>query len=75
MTREDLEQISGLIDNRLDAKLDEKLEPLKKGLKRVEQQIKNSESSIVLHFDNRVGDHEKRIGKIEDHLGFPHFSN
>lgn len=39
--------------------------------KRLKIYIKKSESVIVKHFDDRLGDHEKRIKRVENHLKLP----
>ncbi len=40
--------------------------------KRLKRQLKKMESAIVLHFDNRVGDHEKRIRRLEEQVEQSH---
>lgn len=68
LTKDDLEQIGKVIDERLDAKV---AAMIKASEKRMINQLKKTESVIVQHFDRRVGDHEKRITRIEDHLNLP----
>ena len=40
--------------------------------KRLKRQLKKMESAIVLHFDSRAGDHEKRIRRLEEQVEQSH---
>jgi tetrahydromethanopterin S-methyltransferase subunit G len=64
LTKADLEQIAQIVKA--------EIEPIKQGLKKLERKIDRVESSIIAYFDKRDVDHEKRIKRIEDHVGFSH---
>ncbi|MEX2028519.1 MAG: hypothetical protein WD988_03435 [Candidatus Curtissbacteria bacterium] len=68
MNKTDLDQIGNLIDKKLDEKLDEKLEPLHKKLDGITNQLVEV-SEGVSEIKETLESHEKRITKIEDHLG------
>ena len=68
LTKEELEQLGQLIDQRLDVKLDQKLKPIKKNLRAVKKTV----DVMAKLLDGEQMRQRKRIDKIEDHLGFPH---
>jgi hypothetical protein len=71
LTKDDLLAIGNLIDQRIEP-INRQLGSLEKGLQRLENKIDRVESRIVIYFDKRDIDHEKRIRNIETHLGLPH---
>ncbi len=68
LTKDELEQLGQLIDQRLDVKLDQKLKPIKKNL----LTIKKTVDVMAKLLDGEQMRQRKRIDKIEDHLGLPH---
>ncbi|HUD04400.1 MAG TPA: hypothetical protein VMR59_00220 [Patescibacteria group bacterium] len=70
LTKTDLNQISGL----LDLKLDEKLEPIKKDiqtLKKGVKQIRRDQSTMLDLLDGEQMQQRKRISRLEKHAGLP----
>jgi hypothetical protein len=68
LTKNDLQQIGSLIDN----KLDKKLEPLKKDLatmKKDTSQTRKDVKVLIAYFDREYIEPRKRIDRIEEHLG------
>jgi len=73
LTNEDLNAIGTLIDQKLDKKLDtfeQKVdEKFKKSEKKIIAQMKKETKQIVDFFDKEYLGHDKRIKRIENHLG------
>lgn len=67
LTLKDLEAIGNLIDHKLEEKLDEKLSPILKDLK-----ILRKDTSYIIDalLDRELMHQDKRIDKIERHLGW-----
>ncbi len=75
MNKTDLEQIGSLIDEKLEPLkasfveiIDEKLEPIHKKLDGITDQLVEV-SEDISQIKGTLESHEKRITKIEDHLG------
>jgi hypothetical protein len=74
LTKNDLNQISELLDERLDVKLDVKLEPIKKDikfLKRDVSRIKKTQDTMLDLLDREQMQQRKRIVRLEEHVGLP----
>lgn len=70
LTATDLQNIGELIDSKLDSKLKEtfsrELKPIKKALKKLDGDL----AAINRFYDREVLDLDKRVTKVEKHLGF-----
>jgi hypothetical protein len=66
LTKNDLNQISVLLDSKLDEKLDEKLKPIKKDLK----SLKRIQNEMLVTLDGEQMQQRKRIFRLEEHVGF-----
>lgn len=72
LTKTDLQQIGKIVDDRLDQKLDEKLEPIKKDLKYLKKKVNRIDKTVSLtvkNYDEVDVRLEKRVRKIEEHIG------
>ena len=68
LTKNDLKQIEILVDRILEAKL----KPLTVEIKELHRRVKKMERDLKLitnYFDREYLDHDKRITRIETHLG------
>lgn len=86
LTKNDLYQIGGLLDKKLDQKIDEKFGQLdqnidkkldqkfKKELKPIRLQLKKIQSDIrhmIVFFDRDYDNLRKRVDRVEHHLRLP----
>ena len=65
LTKKDLQQIGGVVDERLDKKLDEKLEPIKKTLKKINKKL----DTAIKVFDRDFNYHHRRLNQLEEKAG------
>lgn len=73
LTQNDLTQIKTIVEDVVDNKFKKELGPVKKDIKIIHKQINKIQKDtkiIINYFDTNYVNHEKRIGKIERHLGF-----
>jgi hypothetical protein len=68
LTKDEVEQLGQLLDQRLDRKFDQKLKPIKKNLRAVKKTV----DVMARLLDSEQMRQRKRIDKIEDHVGLPH---
>ncbi len=75
LTKSDIQQIKEVVvevvEQKLEEKLEEKLEQKLKPIKKDLNYLKKTLSVAIRRFDETDVNHEKRILKIEDTLGFP----
>jgi hypothetical protein len=82
LTNDDLKKIGAVIEEKLElkleekleSKLEEKLEPIKNDirlLKNNNKKIRKDIDSILKYLDGERASHERRITRVEDHLGLP----
>lgn len=72
MNNSDLNQISKLLDDRLDSKFDEKLAPIQKTLaqhSKMLKSLKKDRSMMLAMLDGEQMKQSKRLDRVEDHLG------
>jgi len=67
LTKTDLQQIREVVGEEIDEKLDKKLKPIKRDI----SYLKKTLSIAIRRFDETDVNHERRIVKIENHLGLP----
>ncbi len=70
LTKNDLSQISGLLDSRLDIKL----EPIKKDIKDIKRDVsklKRNQDTMLDLLDKEQMQQRKRIIRLEEHTGLP----
>lgn len=86
LTKDDLQQIGSLLDEKLEQKLEEKLEekleqkleeklePMREdiaSLKDDVRDIKKTLDTTIRFFDHTTSDHGRRIKRVEKHLALP----
>lgn len=80
LTKQDLQAIATVVDERLEVKLEEKLEvkleeklaPIRKDIKSIKREVKVIRSAlngIAADFDTRTADNTRRIVRLENHVG------
>jgi len=74
LTKNDLQAIREIVDERLDAKLEEKLDKKLRPIKRNITKIKKNTETLIDHFDKRDIQLQKRVKRIEAHLNLPQTS-
>lgn len=65
--------VEKVVERVLENKLQKKLEPIKKDIKIINKRLNKIQKDLTItinYFDKNSIDHEKRIMKIENHLGF-----
>ena len=70
LTKNDINQISGLLDSRLDVKL----EPIKKDIKDIKRDVsklKRNQDTMLDLLDKEQMQQRKRIIRLEEHAGLP----
>ena len=67
LTKNDLNQISALLDTKLDAKFDVELKPIKKDIRL----IKRDQKTMLDLLDKEQMQQRKRIIRLEEHAGLP----
>jgi hypothetical protein len=70
LTKNDLNQISGLLDERLDTKL----EPIKKDIKVLKSglsKLQKTQDTMLDLLDKEQMQQRKRIVRLEEHVGLP----
>jgi hypothetical protein len=68
------EKLELKLEEKLELKLEEKLEPIKNDirlLKNNNKKIRKDINSILKYLDGERASHERRITRVEDHLGLP----
>lgn len=78
LTKQDLQSIGNLIDEKLDAKFTAEVSPIRKDIKTIKSRLKKVEkdlSTAINLFDGHIIDLEKRADRVDHHLGLPRLTS
>jgi len=74
LTKNDLNQIRGVVKDEVSGQLESKLEPIKKDIKTLKRdvfQIRRDQKTMLNLLDSEQMQQRKRIIRLEEHAGLP----